>query len=423
VQGKIERPAPPERAFLASSTPPAHDVTPSRWALEPLPDTLSGVLGANRESLDRLSIRARTDLQAMHRFLDEYEQSPGTSGLYQREIERLLLWCAYAKGKAFSSLDRSDFEEYVHFLANPQPREVWCAQRRARTDARWAPFVGPLGHSARSVALAALGSFCTFLVDAGYLRRNPLALMRQRSKKAALGERGPRGASPAFEPYKVERFLDPDMWAALARAVESLPQGSVRERAHYERARFVCALLYLMAPRAGELQSHTMGSFRQARGRWWWHVVGKGQVPARLPVPDDMLAALARYRRFLGLSDLPAPDDPTPLLPALDGQGGCSSGITARRLNQVLKALFAQAVQHLPPGQEHKAAQLLRASAHWGRHTSITAKVDSGMQARYVQRAARHQDPRTTRLYTHEEEQAWHDEAQKQHLPWSSRTD
>ena len=92
--------------------------------------------------------------------------------------------------------------------------------------------------------------------------------------------------------------------------------------------------------------------------------------------------------------------------------------ITARRLNQILKRLFASAADRMPAELEHKAEKLRAASAHWGRHTGITAKVDAGMEERYVQKDARHADRRTTQRYIHEEERRWHEEAQKQRLPW-----
>jgi hypothetical protein len=34
-----------------------------------------------------------------------------------------------------------------------------------------------------------------------------------------------------------------------------------------------------------------MNSFREERGLWWWHVVGKGGKKAKVPVADDMLQA------------------------------------------------------------------------------------------------------------------------------------
>jgi site-specific recombinase XerD len=159
-----------------------------------------------------------------------------------------------------------------------------------------------------------------------------------------------------------------------------------------------------------------MNSFREEHGLWWWHVTGKGAKYARIPVPDDMIHALVRYRRHLGLSAMPRRQDDTPLLVGLRQR----QPITARRLNQILKQLFNAAADRLPDDLAHKAEKLRTASAHWGRHTGITAKVDAGMQERYVQKDARHADRRTTQRYIHEEERRWHEESQKQHLPWKT---
>jgi integrase len=174
-----------------------------------------------------------------------------------------------------------------------------------------------------------------------------------------------------------------------------MPRGEDREIAEYERARFIGAVLYMLAPRAGELESHRMNSFREERGRWWWHVVGKGGKKAKVPVAVDMLQALVRYRKFLGLTAVPKRSELTPILVSLkDG-----SPITARRLNQILKRIFSSAADLLPPASEYKREKLRSASAHWGRHTGITAKIDSGITERYVQKDARHSDARTTQRY------------------------
>jgi integrase len=256
-----------------------------------------------------------------------------------------------------------------------------------------------------------------YLVDAGYLAGNPLGLIRQRRRKLTQDAAGAGTAAAAVmvpESTTVERFLDADMWAAVSQAVESLPRGTPAQVDEYERLRFVCALLYLLAPRAGELESHRMNSFQEERGLWWWHVTGKGGKQAKIPVPDDMMQALVRYRKHLGLPAVPKRNDSTPLLVGLRDR----APITARRLNQILKRLFARAAELLGPESAHKADKLRAASAHWGRHTGITAKVDAGMEERYVQKDARHADRRTTQRYIHEEERRWHEEAQKQRLPW-----
>jgi integrase len=266
--------------------------------------------------------------------------------------------------------------------------------------------------------MAAINSLMSYLVDAGYLLGNPLGLIRQRRRKMSAEVGGPlRAVASTEEVNKIERFLDPQMWQAVTDAIEAMPKDAERGRDEYERARFIAATLYMLAPRAGELESHRMNSFREERGLWWWHVVGKGGKKAKVPVADDMLQALIRYRKYLGLTAVPRRDDTTPLLVSVKN----GSPITARRLNQILKKIFNAAADLLPDDAEHKKEKLRAASAHWGRHTGITAKLDSGIDERFVQKDARHTDARTTQRYIHEEEERWHEEAQKQRLQWTGK--
>ena len=381
-----------------------------------IPPDIDGHDGINRADRARLQITAATDADAIRCFLAEYDRSPGTLRIYQRECERLLLWSLVDCGKPLSSLNRQDFEGYLNFLADPQPASLWCGPKADRVTEKWRPFVGPLSESAVLTAMAAINSLMRYLVDAGYLAGNPLGLIRQRRRKLAAESDGPiQSVVGTDEVEKVERFLDEEMWQAVTKAIESMPREGAVQQDEYERARFIAAILYMLAPRAGELESHRMNSFREERGRWWWHVVGKGGKKAKVPVADDMLQALVRYRKHLGLTAVPKKTDTTPLLVSLRDR----SPITARRLNQIRKRIFAGAADLLPPQSEHKREKLRAASAHWGRHTGITAKLDSGIGERYVQKDARHSDARTTRRYIHEEEERWHDEAQKQHLPWA----
>jgi len=383
-----------------------------------IPTDLDGREGENRADKIRLQIQANSDFEAIRCFLREYDRSPGTLRIYQRETERLLLWALVECGKPLSSLNRQDFEGYLNFLADPQPSRLWCGPKIDRKSDAWRPFVGPLSESAVLTAMAAINSLMRYLTDAGYLAGNPLGLIRQRRRKMAIEAAGsPLALSTTDETEKVERFLDQEMWAAVTKAIENMPRSSHHECAEYERARFIAAVLYMLAPRAGELESHRMNSFREERGRWWWHVVGKGGKRAKVPLADDMLQALMRYRKFLGLTAVPKRTELTPILVSLkDG-----SPITARRLNQILKRVFCAAAELLPQESDYKKEKLRAASAHWGRHTGITAKIDSGISERYVQKDARHSDARTTQRYIHEEEERWHDEAQKQHLPWEKK--
>ena len=404
----------PSKKSTASSASPNPTLVPIR-PLEfiHVPANLNGRNGSNRADPTRLQIVADNDADAIQCFLIEYDESPGTHRIYQRECERLLLWSLVECQKPLSSLNRQDFEGYLNFLADPQPQALWCGPRAPRVTEAWRPFVGPLSDSAVATAIAAVNSLMGYWVDSGYLQGNPLGLIRQRRRKLqSAAPDAKRANTQTEEANKVERFLDEEMWDAFMGAIEDMPRETEQNRDEYERARFIAAILYLLAPRAGELETHRMNSFREERGLWWWHVIGKGDKAAKIPVPDDMLKALVRYRKHLGLTPVPDRKDTSPLLVSIRN----GSPITARRLNQILKTLFAAAADRLPDKSEHKKDKLRAASPHWGRHTSITAKIDSGMQERYVQKDARHNDARTTKRYVHEEEERWHEEAQKQKM-------
>ena len=90
-----------------------------------VPLHLDGHQGENRATKTRRQIEADTDVEAIRCFLGEYDRSPGTLRIYQRETERLLLWALVECGKPLSSLNRQDFEGYLNFLADPQPAHIW----------------------------------------------------------------------------------------------------------------------------------------------------------------------------------------------------------------------------------------------------------------------------------------------------------
>lgn len=380
------------------------------------PSHLLGDRGTNRAPAeDGLQIKAENDIEALNAFLAEYDMSPGTLRIYVRECERLFLWAWSECDKPVSSLSRQDFEGYLNFLADPQPAAVWCGPKARRDSDRWRPFVGPLAEDAVGVAVAAVNSMMSYWVDAGYVRGNPMGLIRQLKKKLRGSARQASPDSHVDVDAKVERFLDTEMWMAVTQAIEAMPEDSEQQLDEKERLRFVCAFLYLLAPRASELQNQRMNSFKESRGHWWWNVLGKGDKLAKVPVPDDMVQALVRYRKHRKLPAAPSSKDNSPLLVSVR----TGNPITARRLNQVLKKLFNDAADLLPPDAEHKREKLRKASAHWGRHTGVTARVDAGMDPRYVQKDARHKDPRTTQGYVHEEDEKWHAESQKLTLPWA----
>lgn len=76
--------------------------------------------------------------------------------------------------------------------------------------------------------MVTLNAMLSWLVQAGYLAGNPLALSRQRRKAPA-----PR----------VVRLLEEDLWAEVRSTILGLPQQTEREQATYWRARWLFSLL------------------------------------------------------------------------------------------------------------------------------------------------------------------------------------
>ena len=365
-----------------------------------LPEALDGRTGGNRAGPDVVcQLAASNDLEAVQAWLAEFHDSPQTLRAYRKEAERLLLWALLERGKPLSSLTREDCLLYEAFLADPQPHERWCGPKAPRFSTRWRPLVGPLSPASRKMALLIINALFSYLVKAGYLAGNPLALARRRS----------RSHQPLRE---IERFLEHDQWQALLAAIEELPRDSERACQHYARARYLVALLYLLGPRVSEVAEHPMSSFIRVRGRWWWQVVGKGRKEARVPVNQDMLDALSDYRRFYGLPALPAPDETTPLVLNLKG----AAGIGDNMIYRIVKMLVAKGADRLQADDPHQAEKLRRASTHWFRHTSITHQADAGISIQFLQRNARHARIDTTGLYLHTEEQEWHETMERHRL-------
>ena len=365
-----------------------------------LPETLDGSQGDNRLPQAHCQIQAENDWQAIQCWLAEFEDSPQTYRNYRKEAERLLLWSVKLRHKPISALLREDFQAYQAFLLDPQPASYWCGPRAPRYSPAWRPFKGPLAESSRRQSLIVINALLSYWVDAGYLRGNPLSLIRRRNKTLT---------PQTGEAISQERFLDQETWGHLKAYIAALPQKTQREIEHYERTRFLFHFLYLLAPRVSEVASHSMNSFREFRGRWWWFVVGKGDKRAKVPVNDEMLDALMRYRRFLRLDDLPAEDDASPALRSIKG----GNGVSANMVYRLVKETVTAAADSIDVDAPISGRKLRKASSHWFRHTAVTHGDDSGIGIKYIQASARHEKLETTAIYQHAEDHRWHDEWQR----------
>ena len=106
------------------------------------------------------------------------------------------------------------------------------------------------------------------------------------------------------------------------------------------RARYIILLLFYTGLRITESATHKMGNFIKREENWFLRITGKGKKLREIPVPDDLLEALASFRISVGLpSEEPKFREKTPLIPMQN----LKQAISTRRIDQILKWAFSLA--------------------------------------------------------------------------------
>jgi len=366
-----------------------------------LPPSLDGSFGSNRAQGAVSQIAANTDIEAVRLWLAEFAGSPHTLRSYRKEATRLFIWATRVLGKPLSSLTREDFLAYERFLANPSAD--WAAPTLPRRGSDRRLFAGPLSPRSVRQALGILSGLFGYLVAGGYLAGNPLALRRRHADA-----KGNRRAM-------VERYLDQELWQAVLDFIETLPQSTQRERQHYERVRWLFRLFYGASLRVSEAAQAKSSDLSLRRGKWWLRVIGKGGITGDVPMGDELMADLARYRQFHGLPELPLAGDVTPLVMSVAGRS--DRFLTPTAIYLVVREVFRRAAEALEAVNPAGAATLRRSSTHWLRHTSATHQADAGNDIRFIQKNLRHASIETTAIYLHAEDDRRHEETTSRMQP------
>jgi len=363
----------------------------------PLPagHALDGRIAPNRAPKSGSQIDADTDAEAIAAWLAEYAASPHTLRSYRKEAIRLLVWATQARGKPLSGLNRDDLLAYENFLAAPDGD--WADPTRPRTGAGRRLFAAPLSAASQRQAMNIVGSLFGWLVQAGYLAANPMALRRKRSDSRST-------ARAAVQ----ERFLDQALWARVLARIDAMPQTEPREQQHHERVRWLLRLLVGTGLRASEAAAARADDLRLRRERWWLTVTGKGGVTGDVPISAELMADFARYRRFNGLPPLPAHGDRALLLLPIGGRTG--KPLTPTLIYLIVKEAFRRFADEIEADDPAGAATLRRASTHWLRHTAATHQADAGNDLRHIQKNLRHASIETTAIYLHAEDDRRHEQ-------------
>lgn len=333
----------------------------------------------------------RQDYLQARNFLLSYRGSVDTFNSYRREIERLLQWCQLKSDKTLKQIRRNDFEAFLDFCQKPP--KSWMALKVEKRfihkggvrlpNPKWQPFVVKiskvetkagkepvkddyaLSEKAFRALFAVISSFYNYLIQEEYTLINPVALIRQKSRYF----RKRQTAQPI-------RRLSEIQWGYVIETAEIMADEDPKL---HSRILFIMNLLYGMYLRISELTASdrwtpTMRDFhRDTEGRWWFITVGKGNKERSISVSPAMLKALTNYRKSLGLSALPLPNEKTPLL-AKHNDG--KAMISTRYIRELVQACFDRACERLiVDNQQEEADQLAAATVHWLRHTGISDDV------------------------------------------------
>lgn len=358
-----------------------------------------------------------TDLEAVEHWLNlKTKISPATLRAYLREIDRLLRWCWIGRGKALSDLSIDDFDSYNEFMKEPKPARMWiCKDRVPRSDPRWRPFRSGMTGANRAYAFRIINELLSWMTASLYLRAN------------VLGGNPDLKRSPKRHGKPGSRALTPLMWETLMHSIEAMPREIPPQDAEYERLRYLFTLLYLMDFRLGDLGNNTMQAFQEEtmHGKicWWWRGDRKGGKEGDLPVSDEALEAVARYRRSKGITpELPATDDPYGMVMRVDSTKAIGTDRIAKLVTKAIRQALVYANDHQIPLSQAEIERFRNASTHWLRHTGITHQLER-LPLHQVQRLAQHADPRMTASYVSSEDQSLHEAANLHRTLWPGSVD
>lgn len=347
-------------------------------------------------------ILAEHDIAAVKVWVQQFEDTPTTQRAYQKEAERLLLWCTFEKGLALSCLKAEHFEQYFGFLQNPPIHWLGSIKelRAERYSLKWRPLVAPLKKTSLLFAVRVVNCLMNYLVEAKYLIANPIKLIKKyRERTVDLEE----------QKYQVwARMLEVDEWQAVQETLQNLPESTTKQQRFKTRTQLLFALLYLLGLRIHEVAQASWGSFRPLNGNWWFFVKGKGGKLGHVPVNDQLLSMVKIYRLSLGKLPLPAAGELEPVF----SSNRDNQALSVRQLFSQVKLIGQLAAKKFKdnPAKHQKLSGL---SPHWLRHLSASHQDLVGISGTMIQANHRHQSFTTTQIYLHAPDELRAKEMQK----------
>jgi integrase len=372
-------------------------------------------------------------------WLSEQRFNDNNYKTYRSELTTFLHWCFDVEGISLAEINRRMINRYVDYCLNP-PIDLVAYRNVAQfvtikewgeraPNPLWRPFLGKkennqvlpyrLSDKALKTKIAILSAFYGYLINEEYTERNPAMMWMRHSRFSS-------------QPMRIQNMDDDEsiksfselQWSYVMSAAEKM---AAEQPELHERTLFLVSLMYSCYLRISEVAarpgfSPVMGQFRRDNhsGVWGFFIpISKGGKRRTVAVSKQLLQALERYRHFLGLSVLPAPNENKPLFIRHRAAGrGRDSGLRnanlgIRQLRDEINALINMAADlALDDGFEQDAQEIRQMTPHSIRHTGITHDINlNGRPLSHVQADAGHDSIDTTSQYLHTSKTERHETA------------
>jgi integrase/recombinase XerD len=356
--------------------------------------------GSRQNEFERnaVLVDANDDSQITQAFVQKYRTRPSTERAFRKEVTRFLFWCKL-QGLTYSKVRTSHLSQYLEFCATVGKRYpqfvgpvVPQFLSNGMPNPKWKPFLRSLTPQGVSYASVVLQTFFKYMCDAKYLYGNPWKLLSDDEKRPA-----PQLAAADRALVIQTKSLSSDAVRILLQEIDDLRYGSELEQKHQPRASFLFRFLFCTGARRSELANAKMTDIKElSPGRFAWKVIGKGNKEGWVALGPNLIEHFKQFRLSLGLAALPQPDEKGPLIPDVRNT---NRPLTGDAIYKIVKSTLILIADKLELSHPTVAAQLLKATTHWTRHTFGTelAKRNSPFLTRDQMR---HSSMSTTDIYT-----------------------
>ncbi len=367
--------------------------------------------------MDTLPSDRWDDWKASGLFLMRHSTTAGTYSLFRGEVQRFLNFIWLVQQKSLRELGGDDIDAYMEFVKGPPASwstSKWTGDQKgdgrqrgymtkngARVaNPKWRPFydTGTRRKAATmNAVVASLTIFFKKLVVSEYLPRSPMVDSTRRAQKASKSEQS--GKQKGIRDTRKKRTTAPRLTTWQWSYIHDTLLAAADQNPRYERNLFVVVTMKALYLRVFELAPHgeegtadyvdpVMGDFARTtvgnKTYWELHVCGKGEKDRWIPLPDQYLDYLKRYRKYRNLAPLPSPDETSPMVTRV----GSETAITHKRsVEKIVEASIMMAVERMRAEKMEDAAEELEQVAqktHILRHTGASMDIENGRPIRDV---------------------------------------